>query len=591
MGFADTECTILKFINEFIEGESKDSTPKWPGISGIKNIFSDSRNEIANLDDTTANRLSTQRLEVKSAKEAFEEDLHNQGENIYLGANYKKTLNSLSVENQRGDYKLDLVYLFGEFNKLTDDSEPTCTPGSLVEGWYNEYKETAKKAEEFMEIIDRNYGELKGKKTEATNSLESIEGSIGDIEVTMNEVKDQISGAIFDYGNIIEEYGKLGFKIVFSVLMVFDVAIAAFMTLLLFFSLSCNKCCCCCRCLLKSLIHILWNVLALLAFLTLLLGSLFTLIGTVGKDLVSVVSYLVSDENLNKEEPILLNGEAKKYLKECVNGEGNIKEIIDGVDLNSIDNIDELKKAKSKIDSAKEESARLSNTNLAYNTYLKQYTDRVEYKIDNFELIRIDKNYKFNFGEELNSINNNINNEKWSISCNPTDNCDSTRVDDSFLCINPSSCNLKTTNDWYTSGTNSLIDSSKIIAAFIESIKEAKKTTTEAKSIYNALNSLIKKYRDFLSKETSSLGTYQDSISSLTSIFNRFSGEEGDAFSIINCKFMGKNIKVILKYLENSLGKSFYTVGICMVTSGLSLLVSISFTILLNSIITSNVSK
>ena len=74
-----------------------------------------------------------------------------------------------------------------------------------MEGWYNEYKETAKKAEEFMEIIDRNYGELKGKKTEATNSLESIEGSIGDIEVTMNEVKDQISGAIFDYGNIIEE--------------------------------------------------------------------------------------------------------------------------------------------------------------------------------------------------------------------------------------------------------------------------------------------------------------------------------------------------------------------------------------------------
>ena len=106
----------------------------------------------------------------------------------------------------------------------------------------------------------------------------------------------------------------------------------------------------------------------------------------------------------------------------------------------------------------------------------------MEYKIDNFELIRIDKNYKFNFGKELNSINNNINNEKWSISCNPTDDCDSTRGegDDSFLCINPSSCDSKTTTNWYTSGTNSLIDSSKIVAAFIESIKEAKQTTTGA---------------------------------------------------------------------------------------------------------------
>ena len=81
MGFADTECTILKFINEFIEGESKDSTPKWPGISGIKKIFTDSRNEIAELDDTTANSLSSQREEVKSSRTNFEIDLYNQGIN------------------------------------------------------------------------------------------------------------------------------------------------------------------------------------------------------------------------------------------------------------------------------------------------------------------------------------------------------------------------------------------------------------------------------------------------------------------------------------------------------------------------------
>ena len=76
MGFADTECTILKFINEFIEGESKDSTPKWLGISGIKKIFTDSRNEIAELDDTTANNLSSQREEVKSERTNFEIDLY-----------------------------------------------------------------------------------------------------------------------------------------------------------------------------------------------------------------------------------------------------------------------------------------------------------------------------------------------------------------------------------------------------------------------------------------------------------------------------------------------------------------------------------
>ena len=68
-------------VNEFIEGESKDSTPKWPGISGIKKIFTDSRNEIAELDDTTANSLSSQREEVKSSRTNFEIDLYNQGIN------------------------------------------------------------------------------------------------------------------------------------------------------------------------------------------------------------------------------------------------------------------------------------------------------------------------------------------------------------------------------------------------------------------------------------------------------------------------------------------------------------------------------
>ena len=54
VGFADTECSILKLINEFIEGESKDVTPKWPGMSGIKSIFSDARTQIGELTSDTA---------------------------------------------------------------------------------------------------------------------------------------------------------------------------------------------------------------------------------------------------------------------------------------------------------------------------------------------------------------------------------------------------------------------------------------------------------------------------------------------------------------------------------------------------------
>ena len=90
----------------------------------------------------------------------------------------------------------------------------------------------------------------------------------------------------------------------------------------MFFSLlTCqNKCV---NCLLKSLIHIFWNILAIITFVTLLLGSIFTLIGTARKDLIFVVNFLVSDENLNSEHTVLLES-APSYLTRCINGDGNI---------------------------------------------------------------------------------------------------------------------------------------------------------------------------------------------------------------------------------------------------------------------------
>lgn len=591
VGFADTECSILKLINEFIEGESKDVTPKWPGMSGIKSIFSETRTQIGELSSSTTTDLANKKTAVETSKTTFEDLLVSKSDNIYNNIYHTQNLD-LSDNSKDGNYKLDIVYLFGKFTKATEHSEAQYTSNTLAEWWYKEYIETANKAEQFMETISKNYGELQGKQTDAQNSLKNIEDSISEMENTINDIKDQVSGAIFDYGSLVEEYGKLGFKVVFSVLMVIDIAIAAFMTLLLFFSTSCAKCCCCCRCLFKSLIHILWNLLALLTFFTLLLGSIFTLIGTVGQDLTSVVSFLVSDDNLNKENSILIEGDSKKYMKECINGEGNVKKVIDGVELDQLNNIDELKIAEAKIVEAEAEANKLQNGKYAYNKYLGLFKDRTDYKIDDFDLLT-DDHKKINFKDTLNQLNRLITNEKWSISCGENDfSCDSTREsgDNSLVCIKPSTCSsTRKPSSWYSSPDN-IADNAKILDAFIDAINK-EKDSSNTNSIDKALSELLTAYNNFLGTEISSLGTYKSSITSLTSIFNKFAGEEGDAFSIINCKFVGKNVKVILKYLKNSLGKSFYTVGVCLLTSGVGMLVSISLTILLNAIINTNAGK
>jgi len=67
-------------------------------------------------------------------------------------------------------------------------------------------------------------------------------------------------------------------------------------------------------------------------------------------------------------------------------------------------------------------------------------------------------------------------------------------------------------------------------------------------------------------------------------LVREYSGDE-DLFGFINGKFIGTNLKIILKYLKYSLGEDFYIVGICLILVGCGLILSISSTILLLVII------
>ena len=53
---------------------------------------------------------------------------------------------------------------------------------------------------------------------------------------------------------------------------------------------------------------------------------------------------------------------------------------------------------------------------------------------------------------------------------------------------------------------------------------------------------------------------------------------------MLNCSFVGRNVKVILKYLKNWLETDIYTAGLCILTTGVVMCISIAFTIFLNII-------
>ena len=59
VGLADTECSILRFFGELIDGESKETKPKWAGMSGIQNILDDLDLTLNNIKTNSLNELNT----------------------------------------------------------------------------------------------------------------------------------------------------------------------------------------------------------------------------------------------------------------------------------------------------------------------------------------------------------------------------------------------------------------------------------------------------------------------------------------------------------------------------------------------------
>ena len=581
VGLADTECSILKFIDQVLSGEGENAPkPYWAGVDTIKTILTETKENIANARSNYVDKLSQKESQITTTKNTFYQTLNDQS--ISVNGNIKE-INSKN-------YKLDIIIDFGTYSKtegLRDD------PDCFLQLYGKEFNLKDENSQTLMGSIKDAFSDVVNEGNDAEGALNSGIEQIEPIKSSIDEVKNQISSVIIDYSDKIDKYGKLAFKIVFSALMVLDAAIAALMTLMLFFSFSCfDKCCCCCRCLLKSLVHILWNILALLTVLTLLIGFLCTLIGTVGGDLISVVSFLVSEENLEANEPILLTS-AGDILNRCINGDGDIAGDIGLKNNPAIEGMEELKTYKDQLIQTQQDfNQALLNRGEYYDNFIKKFKTRTDYTTSDIDLVA-DDNSKLNLGtflENLNTETKTSKNEEWKIKCNQgSHSCEEPREDGNtnYFCIELKTCTTNKIQLWYNSAdeTDSIKSNAKGIDAFIESIRES--NNNGAGSINNALTQMNIAYQSFINAENENLNVYKETIEELTSIFENIAGGD-QLLSILNCKFIGKNIRVILKYLDKSLGKSFYNVGICLSVAGVAMFISIAFTILLNIIINSS---
>lgn len=630
-GLADTECSFLKFFDQILDGETKKELPRWAGISGINEILSDLYNNIDDLKTGTTGQMDNKIQAIDDVKDDFLDRMNSAGNKFFdsngdyieeYSVNYNPGFTiqyydgTSTTKQAEGKYVLDIVRMFGKYDSTNEKYIPE---NSCLDVWEKEYKIVSQTADTYMAQAQTGFKQILD--DNVVDILDNIDGGrtqLNGIKTSFESIKTDISNILVEYSGLIDEYGKKGFKLVFGVLALINIAIAAFM--LLICMCSGKKCtnCCCCRCICKLFTHLLWNILAILMIIVFLVGSLIALIGQVGSDFMSIISFVVSADNTDK---ILLDqlGESSSYLERCITGDGNIAEEL-GLKTGDINSFDDIKTAEQTIEETKK-TFNEKKAFVAYNLYKDNLLGRDNFTNQQLSLVPTDGDFDpqniesmsnvLNFKiilESMNELTKESNNEKWvtedadtTESCNTGVDGDShfTHDGSNILKIDINHCK-PSDRDWIedlrnsspAAGTNSqyIVDAARIISDTLKFIDNAKKNSDSDKDYLKILNDLKDKYENYLNKYIDALDFFNSTIKKVTGKLNEYASEN-EAFSFIQCNFIGTNLRIILKYLKSALGKDIYTVGLCFLIVGCSLMLSISSTILLIVVINTGIDK
>ena len=619
-GIANTECSFMKFFDDILDGEEKEETPKWIGINGVSNMLNSLYDTVEDMENSDLNaNLESKIRDIDEERSNFMPELKSTYKNYYTDRNdgidgvdpnvgyyveynndaYIKESDSTTI-NYNGKYMLDIFNLLGRY-----DNDKQNYTGYLYL-WDREISEIDNQASgtlnsaagSFRNMLNENIGEIK-------RGLHSGITSLEELRKPFDDVYDVIADAIYDSSVYIDKYGKLSVQLVFGILAAMNLALGILVLLICLFSGKSCADCCCCRCICKCATHIIWNLLAFLMIIAFIIGSLLSLLGAIGSDMMSVFSYIVSEENFNKgDSAVIINKleEGKDILKECFIGNGRLTELFNLSDVT--DDFDIIQEKKNEIQGYMDEFR--ERMNYPSYTYLKSLLENRLQFTEDTNLILLDPQSNtpeaqkiINLDEIIKKLNDSPGaDEKWNLLEGDKDKICIKDQNDGFAknsqnVLHPWTCEPYH-RDWIEegSGTTDITNYAKIATDIIDLLKYAKGEIEPAdnpnyKSYYDILDELKGKYEVYLNKYMDVLEFFDDVIDQITSALEEAIGSNGqhDTFSFLDGKFIRNDLKILLKYLQYSLGKDIYTVGLCLVIVGFSLILSVSSTILLLVII------
>ena len=589
-GLGNTCCSFLKFFEQVLDGEINQDPPYWAGVNSIHNTLIDLRDYISDYGDQSHQETSQRFLNLDNARKIFLSYMNTSS--IYLENNindYSKdyTNKDISTYSLKDTYILDIVNSFGKVN-----SDGSFSPDSILDKWHIEFSQVNTIAMNYLEpannafnnILEENIGDVIDKLNDAGDNIDEITQPFEDLNEDLGEFFD----SIVDIGNNIV---KMALHFLFSFLMFINIGLGTLVFLICFCSMKQCTSCCCCRCLLKCGAHATWNILSLIMILSFIFGSLLGIVGIIGGDMMSLITYILSEDNFNDQNSLLLNelGEAKDYLRTFIHGNGDISQQLNLG--NSLDSFDVINGVQENIRNIRNTFMEVISQYLVYNATINWLNGEKEFINDTFLIPKTgydNSKNKISYFDFIQKINHEFQKEekkyKWDFSNYNNGQCQSTENPNTIF-------NIKTCKPITIINELRLNNDLKKYAEILSDIETFLTNANEInysdskKSFIEILNQLRDYYRDYLTHLDSTLETFDNAISNLMNSIRPLIGEAGNFFSFLNGRFISTNIKIILIYLKNALGKDIYSIGVALCIVGCSLTLSISSTLILLAII------
>ena len=301
-GIADTECSIHKFFEQALEGETKEDYPKWIGLNNINEKIEELNILIRNLRSISLNDLYEKLNNINERKKFFRNKMEESGNQFYTSdsTTYSNLYSNEYYINSRGisgRYVLDIIKMFGK--KVENIDEEKYEPkNSILDSLYNEYKLISNNADIYFDETINNLQIISERKYELIKSLENCEENMNKLKDFFNHINSKIKGDLTKKTKFLEKYAEILFIIYFSLFGSLNAVLFFFVLYL-------------CKCdspkwlfllIRKYTIHLFWNIIYIIMIIAFIIGSFLIFIGSFGNDIVNAISIITREENLLYDE-------------------------------------------------------------------------------------------------------------------------------------------------------------------------------------------------------------------------------------------------------------------------------------------------